>query len=129
MQIYVYKKDNMSYGFSPDLWNGDCYQVEVPYDFTGGNMVCDPITHAWTVSPTYVMTPEDYLKEAEITKKKLCAETITYINDRQWPSKLALGSMNDSDKNIFRNWLDYLTKLESMDVSCYPNIVFPQPPE
>lgn len=51
-----------------------------------------------------------------------------YINERQWPSKLALGRLSVGDKINFELWLDYLDALEIVDISNAPDINWPMPP-
>ncbi|HAJ3970474.1 TPA: tail fiber assembly protein, partial [Escherichia coli] len=51
-----------------------------------------------------------------------------YIDGKQWPSKLALGRLNDAEKSEFNAWLDYLDALELVDTSSAPDIEWPTPP-
>ncbi|HDG1688221.1 TPA: tail fiber assembly protein [Kluyvera cryocrescens] len=127
MRIYVYKKDNMSYGFSPNLWGGDCYPVEVPDDFSGGNKVCDPVTHEWTTLPPYVMTHEDYVRDAESERQRLLEMVSGVIND--WVVDLLLNDISDDDRVKLEAWRTYGKTLRRLDTSTAPNIEWPTPPE
>ncbi|HAH9675416.1 TPA: tail fiber assembly protein [Escherichia coli] len=72
---------------------------------------------------------ENLIASAANTKNSLIIDANNYINDKQWPSKLALGRLNDEDKIEFNLWLDYLDALESVEVSTAPDIEWPVKPD
>lgn len=39
-----------------------------------------------------------------------------FINDKQWPSRLALGRLDQKEKDKFNLWLDYLEALDNLNV-------------
>ncbi|MFK8256876.1 tail fiber assembly protein [Erwinia sp. AnSW2-5] len=55
--------------------------------------------------------------DAENNKSKLIEEANNYINNKQWPSKLALNRISDEDKKLFIEWLDYIDNLNDIDIS------------
>ncbi|WP_353613013.1 tail fiber assembly protein [Mangrovibacter phragmitis] len=83
-------------------------------------------------SPAWVDTPP--LSEAELIaaakseKNNKTDDANGYINSMQWPSKLALGRLSDSDKALFNEWLDYLDALNAVDTSTAPDITWPTEP-
>ncbi|WP_264384618.1 tail fiber assembly protein [Siccibacter colletis] len=67
-------------------------------------------------------------KEAEQMKSSLRSYANGFINERQWPSRLALGRLSEEEKAAFNSWLDYLDALESVDTSSAPEISWPAQP-
>lgn len=77
-----------------------------------------------------LITPEvNFIEVAEREREALIAEANAFINDRQWPSKLTLGRLDEDEKTRFNLWLDYLDELEQVDISTAPDIEWPVKPE
>ncbi|QBH98746.1 tail fiber assembly protein [Limnobaculum zhutongyuii] len=74
-------------------------------------------------------TPEELKVIANAKKQSLMDAANSHINAYQWPSKLALGRLNDADKGKFNRWLDYLDALNAIDTSLVPDIEWPTTPE
>lgn len=70
-------------------------------------------------------THDELVQQAELQKQTLISQANEYIDSKQWPSKLALGSLKDDEKASFNKWLDYLDALESVDPSKAQEIVWP----
>ncbi|MGV7090864.1 tail fiber assembly protein [Siccibacter turicensis] len=68
------------------------------------------------------------VKEAEQTKASLRSYANAFINEQQWPSRLALGRLSEDEKTAFNGWLDYLDVLEMVDISKAPEINWPMRP-
>lgn len=81
---------------------------------------------AWEKLPP--PTKEEELTNAEREKQSRISAANGYIDGKQWPSKLALGRLNDAEKSEFNAWLDYLDALELVDTSSAPDIEWPTPP-
>ncbi|MEQ4710699.1 tail fiber assembly protein [Providencia alcalifaciens] len=80
---------------------------------------------AWADLPEKVS--EDYVKEAERKKEKILSEI---INSTQiWQTQLSLKIINDTDKSKLKEWMLYAQKIQSIDVSQAPDIVWPEPPK
>lgn len=69
------------------------------------------------------------IASADAEKQAKIDQANTYISNKQWPSKLALGRLSDSDKTLFNGWLDYLDALDVVDTSTAPDITWPTSPE
>lgn len=128
MIIYVWKNDYRSYGFSSDVWGGDVLKVEVPDNFSGGNKTYSPDTGEWITDLPYIPTHEDYVREAEMEQKRLIADANNYINNKQWPSKLAMQRLSNSEKIKFNLWLDYTDALDALNLDTAPDIEWPLVP-
>lgn len=72
-------------------------------------------------------TNEDYAKEAEQQKEKILSEIINVT--QIWQTQLSLKIINDSDKSKLKEWMLYAQKIQSIDVSKAPDIVWPEPPK
>lgn len=81
---------------------------------------------AWVDEPA--PSAEELVILAEKKRQSLVDTANTYINGRQWPSKLALGRLSDSEKSLFNLWLDYLDALIAIDTSAAPDISWPEIP-
>lgn len=84
---------------------------------------------SFTAPPEPKKNKEELITEAEYQKQAYIDHANDYMNDKQWPSKLALGRLSDADKALFNEWLDYLDALEAVDTSSVPDINWPEPPE
>ena len=62
-------------------------------------------------------------------KSRLIHEANNYINSKQWPGKVAMGRLKDTEKVQYNAWLDYLDSLDAVDTSSAPNIEWPTMPE
>lgn len=80
-------------------------------------------------SPLPPPTPEQILANAEQEKQQRIGSANAYINNKQWPSKLALGRMNAAEKTQFNLWLDYLDALAAIDTKTAPDIIWPEKPQ
>ncbi|NNS06208.1 tail fiber assembly protein [Erwinia sp. JH02] len=125
MIIYVSTEDHRSYGFSSELWNGNVIKVIVPEDFSGGNKTYDPNTGIWTSDP---IPDRDYIEEAQGQKDQLYDDALSFINSKQWPSKLALGRLSEKDKTSYNAVLDYMDALDQLDLTTAPDIEWPVSP-
>ncbi|WP_227673972.1 tail fiber assembly protein [Klebsiella sp. WP8-S18-ESBL-06] len=52
----------------------------------------------------------------------------SYINNKQWPGKAAMGRLKELEKEQYNLWLDYLDALEAVDISSAPAICWPVKP-
>ncbi|WP_237680783.1 tail fiber assembly protein [[Erwinia] mediterraneensis] len=66
--------------------------------------------------------------EADTQKEALIAAANAYINEQNWPSKLALGRLSDADKAKFNAWLDYIDAVTAVSTSTAPDITWPEKP-
>lgn len=81
---------------------------------------------AWVDAPP--LSEAEKRSQAEYYKSIKINIANNFINDRQWPSKLALGRISESDKGRFIEWLDYLDALERVDTTDTKEIVWPEIP-
>ncbi|KEA51237.1 hypothetical protein DT73_19010 [Mangrovibacter sp. MFB070] len=81
---------------------------------------------AWVDIPP--LSQAELIAAAESEKSNKINDANDYINSMQWPSKLALGRLSDSDKALFNEWLDYLDALNAVDTSTAPDITWPTEP-
>lgn len=143
MMNFVYSaNDNMFYPYAyqgqyiaNDDWPVDGINVsdEVFAEFTGSppvgkvRVVGDDGLPAWGNVPA--PSQEDLIAAADGEKQNLINQANVYINAKQWPSKLALGRLLDSEQLQFNVWLDYIDALNAVDTSTAPNIEWPVKPE
>lgn len=73
-------------------------------------------------------THEELVAQAVAEKASRLAEANTYMNDKQWPGKAALGRLKEDEKRQYGLWLDYLDALEAVDTSSAPDTNWPKPP-
>ncbi|KNC92539.1 tail fiber assembly protein [Trabulsiella odontotermitis] len=83
----------------------------------------------FTPPPEPEKTKEQLIQEATITKEELIQAANTYINNKQWPGKAAIGRLSGDELAQYNLWLDYLDALEAIDTSSAPDISWPVPPE
>ena len=83
----------------------------------------------WSPLPPPTPTQEQILANAMQEKQQRIGAANAYINSKQWPSKLALGRLSDTDKAQFNAWLDYLDALEAVNTSTAPDIIWPIAPD
>lgn len=117
------------------LWDGegdlfeDCVAVNIEGLSVGVGWTYDGKNFIAPVEPPPPPLSHDGLVEqAEFQKQTLIIQANEYIDSRQWPSKLALGRLNDDDKAQFNEWLDYLDALEAVDPTLAPDIAWPEMP-
>lgn len=126
MIIFVWKGDYRSYGFTPDLWNGDVLEVEVPDSFSGGNKTYNPETGEWITDP---IPDRDYVAEANAERQQMLAayrETIA-----NWELDLRLGDISDDDRARLVAWRNWRKAVEAVDTSTASEetpVEFPVPP-
>ncbi|WP_336478722.1 tail fiber assembly protein [Escherichia coli] len=82
---------------------------------------------SWEERPP--LTHEEQVEQAEMMKQMRINEANNLINEKQWPSKLQLGRLNEMETTRFNAMLDYLELLENINVSDAPDIVWPLSPE
>ncbi|MDA8478503.1 tail fiber assembly protein [Citrobacter sp. Awk 4] len=75
--------------------------------------------------PTY----DELLATAEFDKQRRINEANSYMNERQWPGKAAIGRLKEDDLKRYNLWLDYLDALEAVDTSEPQKIIWPATPE
>lgn len=75
------------------------------------------------------LTQNELIAQAEDEKQLRIDEANAYINNQQWPSKLALGRLSDIDKAKFNVWLDYIDAAQAVDTSTAPDITWPVLPQ
>ncbi|MEM8323091.1 tail fiber assembly protein [Morganella morganii] len=71
-------------------------------------------------------TKEQLVDQAEAQKQHLITEVNAETQLLQ--TKLALGRIKPDEKALLNAWLDYLDKLEAVDVSTAPDIIWPVKP-
>lgn len=118
-----------------DAWSDDCIEVSdaVYQEFylgyrEGYKMVAGTDNQpSWEERPP--LTHEEQMEQAEMMKQMRINEANNLINEKQWPSKLQLGRLNEMETTRFNAMLDYLELLENINVSDAPDIVWPLSPE
>ena len=118
-----------------DAWPDDCIEVSdaVYQEFylgyrEGYKMVAGTDNQpSWEERPP--LTHEEQVEQAEMMKQMRINEANNLINEKQWPSKLQLGRLNEMETTRFNAMLDYLELLENINVSDAPDIVWPLSPE
>ncbi|WP_431022587.1 tail fiber assembly protein [Erwinia rhapontici] len=81
----------------------------------------------WVASPE--PTKDEIIEISKMNIKNLKDQANEIINSNQWPSKLALGRLGDTDKIKFNAWLDYIDALEALDAENALNLVYPKRPD
>ncbi|EJY6846210.1 tail fiber assembly protein [Escherichia coli] len=74
------------------------------------------------------LTEEELKTLAESEKRQRIAEANAFINSQQWPSRLALKRLSETEEAVFASWLDYLDALNAVDTETAPDIEWPTPP-
>ena len=126
MNIYIWKGDYRSYGFSPDVWGGNVLPVEVPDGFSGGNKTYIPATGEWITDPPYVRTHEDDVRDAERKRAELKQDAEQIMSE--WKLDLALGLISEEDKQKLIAWRLYVKELDALELDAAPEIEWPTPP-
>lgn len=81
---------------------------------------------AWTNIPP--PNHEQLVAIAEAEKQSLIDRVNEYINNKQWPGKVAMGRLKEIEKAQYNVWLDCLDALEAIDTSSAPDIEWPTVP-
>ncbi|MGR2854754.1 tail fiber assembly protein [Erwinia sp. 1181_3] len=63
-----------------------------------------------------------------VKKDQLYDDALSFINSKQWPSKLALGRLSEKDKSSYNAVLDYMDALDQLDLTTAPDIEWPVSP-
>ncbi|MGX9311136.1 tail fiber assembly protein [Pantoea ananatis] len=74
-------------------------------------------------------TEEDKVEAAKYQKNFLINTAINVINGKQWAGKSSLGRLSSEEIKTYNIWLDYLDKLEKMDIKGDSSDVWPDKPE
>ncbi|ENC4848046.1 tail fiber assembly protein, partial [Escherichia coli] len=121
-----------------DAWPDDCMEVSdaVYQEFylgyrEGYKMVAGTDNQpSWEERPPLTHEEQvEQVEQAEMMKQMRINEANNLINEKQWPSKLQLGRLNEMETTRFNAMLDYLELLENINVSDAPDIVWPLSPE
>lgn len=81
----------------------------------------------FTAPPEPPKTKEELLAEAERKRRLLLAEADQITSD--WKTELALGILEDDDKETLTKWMKYIRAVKAVDVSTAPDIKWPGQPE
>ncbi|PSN05834.1 tail fiber assembly protein [Siccibacter turicensis] len=135
------KPDDSAWHYLPDYRGQTVYSIETgepkeitqPGDYPTGTTTAAPSTRfdVWNGSEWVTDSAAQQaaaVKEAEQTKSSLRSYANGFINEQQWPSRLALGRLSEEEKTAFNAWLDYLDALEAVDTSSAPEISWPAQP-
>ena len=70
-------------------------------------------------------------QEYEVQAQQKKDELIAYANEvtRAWQTQLMLGMITDDDKARLTAWMEYIQRVQAIDVSAAPNINWPDKPE
>ncbi|WP_199637476.1 tail fiber assembly protein [Serratia sp. PAMC26656] len=73
-----------------------------------------------------VYTPDEHQAQAEAKKTAL----IDYANKKTqaWQTQLMLNLISEDDKNSLIEWMVYVKKIQTIDISLAPNITWPESP-
>ncbi|MCZ3383899.1 tail fiber assembly protein [Kosakonia sp. SOY2] len=66
--------------------------------------------------------------DAEFLRSMKIDAANTYMNNKQWPGKAALGRLKGDELAQYVRWLDYLDSLYAVDTSTAPGIAWPSLP-
>ena len=103
---------------------------ELPPDYT----LLEPVTayDEWN-GRKWVTNKENQklgqIAKAEADKTALIDAANLFIASNNWPSKLALGRLNDDDKARFNLWLDYIDEVIAVDTQKATEVEWPTPPK
>ena len=136
------KPDDSAWQYLPDYRGQTVYRTEtgkpteitMPGEYPAGTTTAAPVTRfdAWNgsewVTDSFAQQAAA-ITESEQTKISLRNHANDFINEQQWPSRLALGRLNESEKMKFIIWLDYIDSLNSVDVSNSSHITWPEIPD
>lgn len=139
--IICRKPDDSAWQYLPDHRGQTVYDTEtgkpteitMPGEYPAGTTTAAPVTRfdVWNGSEWVTDSAAQQaaaVKEAEQTKSSLRSYANGFINEQQWPSRLALGRLSEEEKAAFSAWLDYLDALESVETSSAPEVSWPAQP-
>lgn len=73
------------------------------------------------------VTKEKLVAEMEAQKQALIAEANQ--KTQLWQTQLMLGIITDEDKTSLTEWMLYVQKVQAVDTSAAPDIIWPEKPE
>jgi hypothetical protein len=73
-----------------------------------------------------VYTPGELQAQAELQKARLMATANK--KTQAWQTQLMLGMISEGDKKSLIEWMEYVQKVQAVDVSLAPNIAWPKQP-
>lgn len=81
---------------------------------------------AWADKPE--LTHDELVAVANAEKQERIDYANSFMNNRQWPGKAALGRLKGDELTQYSEWLDYLDALEAVNTASAPDINWPIPP-
>lgn len=78
----------------------------------------------WIERPA--LTQAEEMAEAEIKRNAYLSNAQEIILN--WQSELTLGIISDEDKDSLILWLNYINKIQAMDISRAPDLIWPDEP-
>ncbi|MGC6386584.1 tail fiber assembly protein [Ewingella sp. S1.OA.A_B6] len=75
------------------------------------------------------LTQEEIMVLAKTDKESRMSEANSFMNNKQWPGKAAIGRLKGDDLAQYNLWLDYLDALDAIDPTAAPDIKWPASPE
>ena len=81
----------------------------------------------WVPRPP--LTRNEIISINEEKKNSKISEANSFINNKQWPGKVALGRLKDDEFKKYNLWLDYLDALENIEIPVDSDITWPKKPE
>ncbi|WP_025119775.1 MULTISPECIES: tail fiber assembly protein [unclassified Serratia (in: enterobacteria)] len=73
-----------------------------------------------------IYTQAEHEAQAQAQKEKLMTEASA--KTQAWQTQLALGMITEGDKKSLIEWMEYVQKVQAIDVGLAPDIVFPDQP-
>ncbi|WP_058973320.1 tail fiber assembly protein [Type-D symbiont of Plautia stali] len=111
---------------------GDAITVSLPGDYPAGTTLLKPATAfdkwggiAWVTDTAAAQQAAIAAAEAEKTSRISEVGNVT----QAWQTQLMLGIITELDKASLTVWMKYLQKLQAMDVSTAPDVIWPQRPD
>lgn len=80
----------------------------------------------FTAPPEPPKTKEELISEAERQRRGLLTDADQITSD--WRTELALGILEDDDKETLTKWMMYIRAVKAVDVSTAPDIEWPEQP-
>lgn len=110
---------------------GEAVTVTVPGDYPEWATILAPATAYDTWNGNAWVTDTEGLHAAEIVaaerqKAALLVEAKAAIS--LWQTELQLDIISDKDKASLIQWLAYIKRLQAVDTSAAPDIIWPEPP-
>lgn len=79
----------------------------------------------WVNIPS--LTVEQHIENSEIKKQSLIIEANQ--KTQLWQTQLMIGIITDEDKASLTEWMLYVQKVQAVDTSVAPDIIWPEKPE